>query len=239
MMSKYEDELFDQRIHDAYERVELSEDAQDRMLANLLAARDKADEAAAQPASPERKATVRRMSWQRWLPVAAVVFVGLVVVGLSVTAPKNAYQASEAVMEAESYAAEDAAGADAVADMADKDSGALAPQAVQLEENAAVASGSADEQADSEQADTLADTASRFCVVTMPDGRQLTTLPGDATEPAGVLGDAVGKLVGQATATTPDGGQTVACEVFELVDGSSAFAVRYQGEQDYWRCELV
>lgn len=239
MMTKYEDELFDQRIHDAYERIELSEDAQDRMLANLLAARDKAGEATAQTASPERKATVRRISWHRWLPVAAVVLVGLVVVGVSVTAPKNAYQASEAVMEVESYAAEDAAGADAAAEMAAKDNGALAPQAVQLEETTAVASGSADEQTDSEQGDALADTAVRFCVVTMPDGRQLTTLPGDATEPASVLGDAVGKLLGQATATTPDGGQTVACEVFELVDDSSAFAVRYQGEQTYWRCELV
>jgi len=86
----HEDMLVDQRIHDAYERIELSDEAQERMLSGLLAAqaqRERVDEARVTESPRRRKAPVirfvpRRVSWQVWLSAAAALVVALVVVRL-------------------------------------------------------------------------------------------------------------------------------------------------------------
>ena len=67
------DEQLDEQVHEAYAQVELSKEAEDRILANLLAA-----ERASRPA-PASAARRRKWRWVGPASIAAVLLVGVIV----------------------------------------------------------------------------------------------------------------------------------------------------------------
>jgi len=264
------DELFDQRIHDAYEQIELSEEAQSRMLANLMAAqalreRENGGQAeqtqAVQPdvvGVPVRKTAgtgpahfrrvqpaPKRKNWRLILPLAAVLLAAVVVVTLQPWKPKSSYNKVEAAPEksvtdlteemplAEGPAEEKATAADeAEAEASDTNDFYELDDAdgAAAEEGALLAS----ESNDAGGAYTLG-LVDEYPLVTLKDGTALTALV-DATSTVEVSVDRVGKQVGEAKASSFEGGETVRCTVFSLVDDTAAYAVRYEGEQTYWYC---
>lgn len=298
-----EDKTFDRKIHDAYEGVRLSEDAQDRMLASLLSAQRERREAilandgdAAIEAGPSRTATIphggaaakptvrdtkadsadksnarrsqaapdarRRVPWKVVLPLAAALLVGIVVVRLqapsaaemSTLAPQDLgdisaeYDAQQRETDAvdvaddvreEAYVSEGtnakgAAEAEASAE-ADHDTAAGAeiaeerqvldyettPEKLETTDDAATTS------------ETPVATADSHPLITLADGTQLSTAI-DGKPAVEVDEEKVGAHVGSGTATARDQGSALPCEVYELVDVSSAYAVRYDGEDGWW-----
>ena len=214
------DRLFDQQIHDAYERVELSEEASERMLAQLLAAQGQAAERAgadgdAQSQEPQQAQVVRLPSKRRgipvWLPVAAAVLAALVIVRVSgLTSSKNTEYAQTVAVQQEERAEEAVSN-----DMAEGEA-LVAEGAVALDY----------------AAPSLAEL---YPLVTLSDGTLLTTCE-EGQYPVEVDEADLGASIGAAVASTRDTDERLACEVFELADEPGAYAVRYEGEESYWRC---
>ena len=144
-----ESRMFDQQVHDAFERVELSEDAQERILANLLTAQRSREfvetegphdvagqdvatgqsEAASQEEAASEKVVPfsrRRFGWRALLPLAAVLAVAAVVVSATnLLGSKNSTTMMDIATESEesSYAAKE------VDAMAEETSGSAAVDA--------------------------------------------------------------------------------------------------------------
>ena len=224
-----EDKLFGRQIHDAYESVELSDEAQDRILANLLAARGARQESQAEVSEEEREVEVHRLPWRRgrwaFLPVAAGLVAALAVVQIGTltfreSGSSHAYSIERSKDEessaSESVAYDVAEETDAAADMA----ASAAPQADE-------------ERISSEEAESAESMRvplpDFYPDVTTRDGLTFTARAEqvDASRVKWELGDAV--------ASSPDGQELVACTVYELVDGGHA--VRYDEDDRYWLCE--
>ncbi len=236
-----ENELFDQQIHDAFDRIELSEEAQERMLANLLAAQERTQvreapadaepfEVAEKAAEPHEAEVIpvppRRMPWQRWLPLAAALVLALVVVRVASLGGKasseqsvGAAAADSAVVQEESAKslgeAEESVTADELASPMVYD--AEAEDVAELESTWPVG---------------LVETYPR---ITLEDGTVLTALR-DAQFVDEVDSERVGELVATGTAAPFDATDGVSCEVYRLLNEDDAYAVRYEGEETFWYC---
>ncbi|MBP3893184.1 MAG: hypothetical protein J6D34_04000 [Atopobiaceae bacterium] len=221
-----EDELFDQRIHDAYERVEMSDEAQERMLANLLAAREVAETPVRTADTQVDAVPRRRLDWRVLMPIAAVLLVGLVVVRLAGVAGKqsenHALMAPSSTTEYEVEATKDEAvvASDADVPLTDSDS------------EASRMDGVAGEEAESSLQGFDPDL---YHLVTLEDGLVLTTHV-DGSGASEVPEEQVGELVGVATVTSPEAPTMTLCKVYRLLNDSSGYALRYGGEQVYWYC---
>ncbi len=233
--------LFDQRIHDAYETVELSAEAQDRMLASLLTAQDARRDAlpdagalqelpAEQPHEAEVIALPRRSRKAAiLLPMAAVLLVALVIA--RVTLLGNSNTAETATFSSSAHTSEKAA----------ESAGAAANEVVYEDAAEGMVYEDAAEEMESLVASPMADEASQgqplaelYATVTLVDGTSLTTLV-DGSAPTEADASQIGERLGEATATSAAGDQ-ISCEVFSLVDGSRSYAVRYMGDSRFWLC---
>lgn len=231
-----EDRLFDQRIHDAYEGVVLSDEAQGRMLADLLAAQEAyaaGTEMHGRPTGAEHSdhgtsgtATkviplARRRGRRRWLMAAAAVAMALVVVRLSGIAPTGSH--------------------DKAASTADVAVGGGDQEAVTYKETEATpgdVGGSSDvsvEDTESAADITPHDTVDFYPIVRLGDGTTLSALV-DAQHTVEVDASRVGESLGAASASPADAIDTVSCEVYRLRDDPEGYAVRYGDETTYWYC---
>ena len=240
---------FDQRIHDAYDRIELSEDAQDRMLANLMAAQARKQfhevpststefesptqaTIATDSRDPRKESdnhkTRKRGGMRTWLPRAAAVVAVLVVVSV---VGGSLWGGASSPMVASS-GANDA-----------KSTEALSEDMMVVEESAAEADGEASpdesvgyaaDAAASNEAEEL-QLVDLYPRIVLEDGTQFTTLV-DGMYTTEVNASEVGERVGSATASPFDSTDTVACEVYRLLDDPDGYAVRYADQESYWYC---
>lgn len=214
------DRLFDQQIHDAYEHVELSEEASERMLAHLLAAQVQAGERSeagvdSQSQEPQQAEVIRlpgkRKGIPVWLPVAAVVLAALVIVQVSgLTRSKNTEYA-QTVAPVQEERADEAISNDMAAG------------------EALVAEGAATVDYSEPSLAEL------YPLVTLSDGTILITCE-EGQYPIAVDEADLGASIGSAVALARDTDGQLACEVFELAGDPGAYAVRYEGEDGCWRC---
>ncbi len=312
----FDDELFDQRIHDAYEQVELSEEAQGRMLANLLAAQRNAQlgEASAvhesnqyetqalrtsslsgaetemlSAASPEPQRTrpkhaavgetqvmrpaqpatgavasddavtreqteaqvlhmsSRKKGWQRWLPLAAVLAVALVVVQMTGVIGHRAQDANMSLTAKEAAPTSESIDA-AEIEPTDDESAELSREEKALS-NSYDAEAGAELPAmpvESEGAGQAVDVSTMTSVdfypsIKLEDGTWFTALR-DGLYVEEVDSSHVGESIGEGRASSfddPDGESAVSCQVFKLLDDPDTYAVQYEGEDSYWRCAIV
>lgn len=283
-----ENRQFDQQVHDAFERIELSDDAQERILANLLAAQETrlsgGDQRQGIPLEESRKEAVvqemaerverfeipsdaddgkaaeeqadaiegavvpfnrRRFGWRMLLPLAAVLAVAVVVVQAT-NLSGGGKATSEAVVAPQSVASSESKEyADAVAE----DAGSADEAEALGVENSAQTMGQSDSVAldaaeegplATEEAAALTSVDYYPCVM-LEDGTRLTALR-DGLYTEEVSSDEVGELVGKAVASSFDDPQdesAVPCTVYALKHENGAYAVQYESETTYWRCEPI
>lgn len=222
------DELLDSQVHDAYERIELSDEAQERIATALRAAQGRA---APEEAGEDRAAQGggrvaqdeplrmggRRGTWQRWLPLAAAIAAVAILlrVGLS---PSEKLASMDGATDA-SLSQERTEG---LAEAPEISEDLVDGEDAEAQEPEGAAGESVGEPS-----------AERFPDITLGDGTILTTMAGGGAQELDPA--EVGGLVADATARSADGQESLACEVYELV-GGEGYAVRYGGEQGYWRC---
>lgn len=259
-----ENKLFDQQIHDAYEGVSLSDAAQERMLANLLAAQaqaqrvgqedaddsQQAPEPAVAPVTevrPRAKAAHlkvdegapatarRRRAWKVVLPLAAALLVAAVVVRLQMASSTADVAANEVQYVVAPKSSDDAAAA-AEGATEDMDEAEEAADAA-VEESLADESSDTGELVESELVETdptAVVSADLYVRITLEDGTALTTLV-DGAGTQEVESARVGTSLGSAKAAPFDEpDNTVSCEVFALTDDADGYAVRYEEEGSYW-----
>ncbi len=239
------DELLDQQVHDAFERIELGGEAQDMMLANLLSAQSartgvddvpsSGDAADAGSGADVIPFVPRRPRWRALLPVAAVLVAALVVVRIGMMSGLGQSQAASdagiglTAMPSEDKAlVEEGATAGASNDMAVGDMDAeeeFSAEEVMLD---------AAPEAATERELTTVD----LCpLIELADGRRLSALV-DGLYTVEVDAGGVGESVGEATARPFDSDEGVACTVYRLTDGDG-YAVQYDGEDTFWRCDVI
>ena len=283
-----ENRQYEQQVHDAFERIELSDDAQERILANLLAAQETRlsgrDQRQGMPLEGSRKEAVvqetaervdrfeipsdaddgkaaeeqadaiegavvpfnrTRFGWRMLLPLAAVLAVAVVVVqatnllgGRKATSEAVVASQSEASSETKEFAdtvVEDVGSADE----AEAPSGENNAQTMGQSDSVAL---DAAEEAPlaTEEAAALTSVDYYPCVM-LEDGTRLTALR-DGLYTEEVSSDEVGELVGKALASSFDDPQdesAVPCTVYALKHENGAYAVQYESETTYWRCEPI
>ena len=257
------DERFDQQIHDAFRRIELGAESQERMLSQLLAAQAAREDSdmthAASVSEPEElddaragesgrtdaretesKGRVLRMrDRRRWwvaLPVAAALLAAVIVVRMnfgSNVARMDMVPTSDASSASEEYSI--------------KETGASSDNAVVMQ-NMMDEKAYEDEALPSDVVVTLgadaplaesatAQMSELYPLVTLENGATYTTLADDLPTQLDVSD--VGSSLGEATASDPDMTAQVECEVFELSFDSDARAVRYADEDAFWLCTPV
>lgn len=221
------DDQLAQQVHDAYEKIELSDDAQDRMLAALLAASDAKQVEPSVDHNPARRTTKgqvlqmpKRSGLKRWLPIAAALVAALIVVQIGVLTIGSGSGESRADMAPKS---EESIAADSF-DVNASDSVAFETAAPQ--EGEAKADSVASEVADSSEVSAMVEA---YPIIALSDGTELMARPEqvDLVE--------TGDMLEETTARSIDGEQSVACRVYKLVDGG--YAVSYEGEDAYWLCD--
>lgn len=221
------DDQLAQQVHDAYEKIELSDDAQDRMLAALLAA--SSDTTQTEPRvdrRPSRHATKgqvvqmpKRHGLRRWMPIAAVLLAALVVVQVGVLTIGNDSSGPGATVAVQSEES-------AVSDSIERNTsdGVAFETSAPMEEKALV--DSAEPEGAKADAPALVED---YPLVTLSDGTELVARPEQA-DPTAIAGTPE-----EATARTEDGERHISCRVYELVGGG--YAVSYEGEDAYWLCD--
>ena len=221
------DDQLAQQVHDAYEKIELSDDAQDRMFAALLAASDAKQVEPSVDHNPARRTTKgqvlqmpKRSGLKRWLPIAAALVAALIVVQIGVLTIGGGSGESRADMAPKS---EESIAADSF-DVNASDSVAFETAAPQ--EGEAKADSVASEVADSSEVSAMVEDCP---LITLSDGTELVARP----EQVDVV--ETGDLLEETTARSVDGEQSVTCRVYELVGGG--YAVSYEGEETYWLCD--
>jgi hypothetical protein len=221
------DDQLAQQVHDAYEKIELSDDAQDRMLAALLAASDakRAEQNAGRgPSTRTTRGQViqmpKRSGLKRWMPIAAVLLAALVVVQVGVLTVGNHSGETRADIAPKS---EESIAADSF-DVNASDSVAFETAAPQ--EGEAKTDSVASEVADSSEVSAMVEDCP---FITLSDGTELVARP----EQVDVV--ETGDLLEETTARSVDGEQSVACRVYVLVGGG--YAVSYEDEETYWLCD--
>lgn len=220
------DDQLAQQVHDAYEKIELSDDAQDRMLAALLAASDAKQVEPSVDHNPARRTTKgqvlqmpKRSGLKRWLPIAAALVAALIVVQIGVLTIGGGSGESRADMAPKS---EESIAADSF-DVNASDSVAFETAAPQ--EGEAKTDSAASEVVDSSEVSVM---VGDYPLITLSDGTELVARPEqvDLVE--------TGDLLEETTARSVDGEQSVTCRVYVLVGGG--YAVSYEGEDAYWLC---
>lgn len=221
------DDQLAQQVHDAYEKIELSDDAQDRMFAALLAASDAKQVEPSVDHNPARRTTKgqvlqmpKRSGLKRWLPIAAALVAALIVVQIGVLTISGGSGESRADMAPKS---EESIAADSF-DVNASDSVAFETAAPQ--EGEAKADSVASEVADSSEVSAMVEDCP---LITLSDGTELVARP----EQVDVV--ETGDLLEETTARSVDGEQSVACRVYVLVGGG--YAVSYEDEETYWLCD--
>ena len=249
------DDLLGRRVHDAYESIELSDEAQERMLANLLAAQQKRadagspvakDDAIQEPPTSDLEdvgvwrepepvqAPQGKVVRVRWIPMAiAATVIGAVVAGgfawsvLSSSSESAASVTYAGKNEAEMpELAEEDASSSKDGDVADD-----VAAASEIDERAEHNKFYSDEP---EQGPVH-----QYPLITLEDGTKYRLVQGGVA--AGEV-DAVdvGELVGEAAATDDSGkGDSVSCKVYRVKSSKEVFAVRYDGEESCWYCETL
>lgn len=221
------DDQLAQQVHDAYEKIELSDDAQDRMLAALLAASDakQAEQNADhKPSTHTAKGQVlrmpRRQGLKRWMPIAAVLLAALVVIQVGVLTVGDHSGETRADMAPKSEESM------AVDSFEENDSDSVAFETAAPQEEEAKADSAASEVVGSSEAPAMAEA---YPIIALSDGTELMARPEqvDLVE--------TGDMLEETTARSIDGEQSVACRVYELVDGG--YAVSYEDEDAYWLCD--
>ena len=256
------DELFDQQIHDAYTHIELSAEAEARVLSNLLAAQERkaASEAATESDDQEtvpafrlvedaatddggngedRRVVARsRRNWRLVLPIAATIAAVAIVSVIRTTAGTNASMMSENVM-ATRRDAEDLSKVDADAAPSVNASPGDSLSDMALEDEAAEASGAGEEKgAERYEQD---DISSEFWMteahpfIELEDGAKFMVLI-DGSHAKEVDEGEIGELVGSGKAYEFDPEAYVGCEVYRIKDDQQTYAVAYEGEDTYWYC---
>ncbi|MBR3235665.1 MAG: hypothetical protein IKG11_08615 [Atopobiaceae bacterium] len=228
-----DDTALEQQLHRAYSSIEPSDKAQERMLANLLKAQANKQEQETQdmPAQtvvrpplklvepdpmPEVSAGPRRRLI--WLPIVAAVVAALVIVQVSgIMGGQNASSEAAKQTALSNEAATDAAGE------------------MEFTDNAYETLSAEGAVRDSAEAPANPSTVDVYPCVTLSNGVKLTALI-DGSHTERVEQSKVGSSVGAATATPFDSDDQVSCEAFELKGKQGEYAVRYQGEDSYWRC---
>ncbi len=220
------DDQLTQQVHDAYEKIELSDDAQDRMLSALLAASDAKQAEQNTDYDPARRATKgqvmqmpKRSGLKRWLPIAAALVAALIVVQIGVLTIGGSSGESRADMAPKS---EESMVADSF-EMNASDSATLETAAPQQEDKADSA---ASEVVRSSEVPAMVEA---YPLITLSDGTELVARP----EQADLV--ETGDLLEEATARSADGEQSVTCRVYKLVGGG--YAVSYEDEETYWLCD--
>ena len=242
-MATSDDERLDELVREAYERMSPTPEAEDRMLAALLAHADGATEGANEQAKAERQLTVvegskavrgRRRPWLVALPAAACLVLALVVgrfvtQGSGSAAPKAADAAAESVeaeMAVEEAAPEAVAGTDA---------GGVAYSTLVTNDEAKVTTeGPAEAEADAfaeEEALAEEDAYAPFVSVVLPDGTVL--VPVEGAEPLFDY-DECGTQLGEFVATLPNGDEEP-CEVWERAGVEGEWLVRPSSMNGMWR----
>lgn len=176
----------------------------------------------------------RRSPWRVVLPLAAVL--ALVAVVVRVTGLNHGTSRPDAIIATSSEKSSEpeaqAVSEDAVvADEPTVESNALEMEAP-LAEGADMDAGAAGEFSETER---MVDVCPR---IRLEDGTLLTALR-DGISVDEVDAGRVGELLGRGTAAAfdaPADESGVSCEVFRLLDEADAFAVRYEGEETFWRC---
>ncbi len=221
------DDQLAQQVHDSYEKIELSDDAQDRMLAALLAASDAKQAEQNANRGPSRRTTKgrvtqmpKRQGLKRWMPIAAVLLAALVVVQVGVLTVGNHSGETRADMAPKS---EESIVADSFEVNA---SDGVAFETAAPQEGEAKADSAASEDVDSSEVSVM---VGDYPLITLSDGTELVARPEqvDLVE--------TGDLLEETTARSVDGEQSVTCRVYELVGGG--YAVSYEGEEAYWLCD--
>ena len=221
------DDQLAQQVHDAYEKIELSDDAQDRMLAALLAATDakQAEQNADhKPSTHTAKGQVirmpRRQGLKRWMPIAAVLLAALVVIQVGVLTVGDHSGETRADMAPKS---EESMAADSFEVNA---SDSVAFETAAPQEGEAKTDSAASEVVDSSEVSVM---VGDYPLITLSDGTELVARPEqvDLVE--------TGDLLEETTARSVDGEQSVACRVYVLVGGG--YAVSYEDEETYWLCD--
>lgn len=221
------DDQLAQQVHDAYEKIELSDDAQDRMLAALLAASDakQAEQNADhKPSTHTAKGQVirmpRRQGLKRWMPIAAVLLAALVVIQVGVLTVGDHSGETRADMAPKSEESM------AVDSFEENDSDSVAFETAAPQEEEAKADSAASEVVGSSEAPAMAEA---YPIIALSDGTELMARPEqvDLVE--------TGDMLEETTARSVDGEQSVTCRVYELVDGG--YAVSYEDEDAYWLCD--
>jgi hypothetical protein len=221
------DDQLAQQVHDAYEKIELSDDAQDRMLAALLAASDAKQVEPSADRGPSRRTTKgrvtqmpKRQGLKRWMPMAAVLLAALVVVQVGVLTVGNHSGETRADMAPKS---EESMVADSFEVNA---SDGVAFETSAPQEGEAKADSAASEDVDSSEVSVM---VGDYPLITLSDGTELVARP----EQVDLI--ETGDLLEETTARSVDGEQSVTCRVYELVGGG--YAVSYEGEETYWLCD--
>lgn len=221
------DDQLAQQVHDAYEKIELSDDAQDRMLAALLAASDAKQVEPSVDHNPARRTTKgqvlqmpKRSGLKRWLPIAAALVAALIVVQIGVLTIGGGSGESRADMAPKSEESM------AVDSFEENDSDSVAFETTAPQEEEAKADSAASEVVGSSEAPAMAEA---YPIIALSDGTELMARPEqvDLVE--------TGDMLEETTARSIDGEQSVACRVYELVDGG--YAVSYEDEDAYWLCD--
>lgn len=220
------DDQLAQQVHDAYEKIELSDDAQDRMLSALLAASDtKQAEPSAEhnPARRTAKGRViqmpKRGGLKRWMPIAAALVAALVVVQIGVLTMGGGSRETQADLASKS---EEPMAVDSFEVNA---SDGVALETAAPQEGEAKSDSAASEVVGSSEAPAMVED---YPLIALSDGTELVARPEQVD-----LVD-TGDLLEETTARSVDGERSVACRVYELVDGG--YAVSYESEDTYWLC---
>lgn len=260
------DELLDRRVHDAYESIELSDEAQDRMLANLLAAQQRKMETGSPVADgdtlqepPTSDLVDAGTQWEpgpaqapqgkvvrvRWIPmaIAATVIGAVVAGGFAWSILSSSSEPTESVMyanetEMPNLVEEDASSAK---DGTSADVPHFSGRDMKDEDVAAdtAADPTVRERAEYNSPgsdDSQQESVHKYPLITLEDGTKYQVVQNGVI--AGEVDAAeVGELVGAAMAADDSYEGTVACKVYRVKNASEVFAVRYDGEESYWYCE--
>lgn len=251
---------FDEAIAGAFARMGPSEEAEDRMLATLLATCNERSERAGELARVANDNTPRkpvstidskgrrrkRRIWKVLLPAAAclVLLVGVGAFAYYGSLSNSLSSSTGGSMQNLSSAGTTSSSESAKDLSASSEPSDEAPQAIQdvLSENAgSSAGGDAGSNASSDAnagADANADADARYPFVQLASGRALRIAIDGAGIPLIADPSLVGAELEQATASNGTPGDAVACTVFASASTEHPYAVRYAGEERaFWADE--
>ena len=235
-MADRDDERLEQLVRGAFERMEPAPEAQDRMLAAILAHAEDSEDARREGFKVLETKRPRRRPWLIALPAAACLVIALVVGSgmLGGGASKGAADSSSVAAgaydggapESEEAAPEAAAGTDA---------GGVAYSTLVTNDGAKVTTeGPAEAEADAfaeEEALAEEDAYAPFVSVVLPDGTVL--VPVEGAEPL-FDDDECGTQLGEFVATLPNGDEEP-CEVWERAGVEGEWLVRPSSLNGMWR----